>query len=227
MPTASMFQPPCATPSARWTRCSTTGWATSTTATAQRATASCDRRPGYGWHVPPQRPGRNLARPDRAAPASAGDAGIAEGLAAAPMARVPSPARGPVSNSPLMDADAPGGQIECVEASTQGSRSRERPGTRRPARDTRGLVRWRRTPLQGAVINALAKTDGIELTVFAGQGRTGFSHADASPDVEAPVLRLTNVYGSRRRLPFAYAHGWSKMLRGSTSSSRRSRHAIS
>jgi glycosyltransferase involved in cell wall biosynthesis len=115
-----------------------------------------------------------------------------------------------------MDADAPGGQIERMETAHEVSRAvSDGIPPRSDGKSTRvawfhGVVPHYRV----AVINALAQTDGIALTVFAGQGRVGYSHGDASPDVRAPVLRLTNIYGSRRRLPFAYAHGWSKVLRG-------------
>jgi glycosyltransferase involved in cell wall biosynthesis len=109
-----------------------------------------------------------------------------------------------------MDADTAGGQIEHVETPHE-VRTTVSPREGRPATRLawyQGVVPHYRVP----VINALAKSDGIELTIFAGQGRSGVTNADASPDVQAPVLRLKSVHGRRRHLPFAYAHGWSRML---------------
>ena len=73
-----------------------------------------------------------------------------------------------------------------------------------------GVVPHYRVPL----FNNLDKGHGVELTVFAGPGNPGVSNADASGDLTARVVPIRNVYGNGRHLPFSYAHGWSRLLRG-------------
>ena len=65
-----------------------------------------------------------------------------------------------------------------------------------------------------ALFNNLDDRHDVDLTVFAGPGRQGVTNADVSADLTARVAPIRNVYGRRRHLPFSYAHGWSRMLRG-------------
>lgn len=65
---------------------------------------------------------------------------------------------------------------------------------------------------RASVVNRLAATPGLMLTVFAGQPLAGITHEDASPTLSCNVVRIRNVWPRRRRLPFAYAHGWTRML---------------